>query len=154
MVTIRPARPADQPLLLELMSRLGDFPVPSWRTAQEIADADRRLLLDCLGGSMPDAVILVAEASPGASPAGYLFATTRHDYFTGAAHAHVEALVVGKAEEGRGVARALMDGVEQWARGRGHAWVTLNVFDRNTRAREIYEHLGYEAETRHYRKAL
>jgi ribosomal protein S18 acetylase RimI-like enzyme len=32
--------------------------------------------------------------------------------------------------------------------------VTLNVFDRNARAKSLYDSLGYEVETAHYRKAL
>ena len=89
---------------------------------------------------------------PGGERAGYVFATTKHDYFTRAAHAHVEVIAVEEGAERRGVARSLMDAVEQWAKRRGYRWVTLNVFDRNSRARALYEKLGYLPETIHYRK--
>ena len=154
MTIIRPARLADEEFLLTQTPRLADFPLPAWRTADEIAEGDRQILRDALHGRMDGTAILVAELEPGGSPAGYVFATTKSDYFTHAAHAHVEVLVVVPGAEGHGVARALMDAVETWARSWGSPWITLNVFDRNTRARGLYDRLGYEPETIHYRKAL
>ena len=151
---IRPARHDDEAFLVELLPRLADFPFPAWRTAEEIARADQRLLHDALTGALLHSAILVAEQHPGGERLGYVFATTKHDYFTHAAHAHVEILAVEPAAERRGVARALMDAIEEWARRRGYTWVTLNVFDRNARARALYDGLGYEPETIHYRKAL
>jgi len=154
LLTIRPARHDDEGFLLRLLPRLADFPLPAWRTAEEIARGDRQILLDALHGRLEHAAILVAESMPGGERAGYVFATTKHDYFTCAAHAHVEVIAVEEGAERRGVARDLMDAVEQWAKRRGYTWVTLNVFDRNSRARAMYEKLGYLPETIHYRKAL
>jgi ribosomal protein S18 acetylase RimI-like enzyme len=153
-IAIRPARMDDEAFLVALTPRLADFPLPAWRTADEIAYADRDLLHDALTGTLPHSAILVAELQPGGERAGYVFATTKHDYFTRAVHAHVEILAVDPAAERRGVARALMDAIEQWAHRRGYGWVTLNVFDRNARARALYDSLGYEVESLHYRKTL
>jgi ribosomal protein S18 acetylase RimI-like enzyme len=153
-LTIRPARHDDEEFLLGLLPRLADFPLPAWRTAEEIARGDLQILLDALHGRVEHASILIAEFSPGGERAGYVFATTRHDYFTRAAHAHVEVIAVTPEAERRGVARALMDAIEQWAKRRGYKWVTLNVFDRNARAKALYDSLGYEVETVHYRKEL
>ena len=153
-LSIRSARHDDEAFLLSLLPRLADFPLPDWRTADEIARGDRPVLLDALHGRIEHAAILVAELSPGGERAGYVFATTKHDYFTRAAHAHVEVIAVTPDAERRGVARALMDAIEEWARRRGFRHVTLNVFDRNTRAKALYDSLGYEVETVHYRKAL
>jgi ribosomal protein S18 acetylase RimI-like enzyme len=153
-IAIRPARLDDEAFLVALTPRLAEFPLPAWRTADEIARADRHLLHDALTGELLHSAILIAELHPGGERAGYVFATTKHDYFTRAAHAHVEILAVEAAAEKRGVARALMAAIEEWATRRGYAWVTLNVFDRNTGARALYDALGYEAETIHYRKAL
>ncbi len=153
-LTIRPARHDDEAFLLSLLPRLADFPLPAWRTAEEIARGDLQILLDALHGRVEHASILIAEFSPGGERAGYVFATTRHDYFTRAAHAHVEVIAVTPEAERRGVARALMDAIEQWAKRRGYKWVTLNVFDRNARARAFYDSLGYQPETIHFRKDL
>ena len=153
-LTIRPARRDDEAFLLKLLPRLADFPLPAWRTAAEIARGDRQILLDALHGRLEHSVILVAESLPAGGRAGYVFATTKHDYFTRAAHAHVEVIAVEDGAERQGVARTLMDAVEQWAERRGYTWVTLNVFDRNTRAKGLYDRLGYLPETIHYRKDL
>jgi ribosomal protein S18 acetylase RimI-like enzyme len=153
-LSIRPARHDDEAFLLSLLPRLADFPLPAWRTAGEIARCDRWILLEALHGRIEHAAVLVAELSPGGERAGYAFATTKHDYFTRTAHAHVEVIAVTPEAERRGVARTLMDAIEEWARRRGYRHVTLNVFDRNTRAKALYDGLGYEAETIHYRKSL
>jgi GNAT superfamily N-acetyltransferase len=124
-----------------------------WRAREEIAAADHAILLDALHHPGPETLILVAER-PAGIPAGYVFVSTRRDYFTGRRHAHVEVLAVTEAAEGRGVARALMTAAEDWARARGDDSITLNVFDRNTTARGLYDRLGYQPETVHYRKGL
>ena len=54
-------------------------------------------------------------------------------------------IAVDEASEGRGVASALMGAAEQWARLRGYRRLTLHVFDANTKARGLYEHLGNES---------
>lgn len=153
MPRIRAAGADDEPFLLALTARLADFPVPAWRTAREIADADHQLLLAALHQPREDAAILVAEDASG-RPSGYVFLTTRSDYFTGRPFAHVEVLAIEVAAQGAGAARALMEAGEAWARVRGYAGVTLNVFATNQRARGLYEHLGYQPETLHYLKAL
>ena len=127
---------------------------PSGERPTRLREATVRILLEALHGRLEHAAILVAELSPGGERAGYVFATTKHDYFTRAAHAHVEVIAVTPDAERRGVARLLMQAVEQWAGRRGYRHVTLNVFDRNARARALYDSLGYEAESIHFRKNL
>jgi GNAT superfamily N-acetyltransferase len=153
VATIRPARPADESTLLGMLPLLAEFPVPFWRTAQQIADADLRILLHALHHPEPGNSVLVAEEPPD-TIAGFVFAVTRQDYFTGRPQVHIEVLIVLDAARGRGIARALIGAVEEWARSRGNANVTLNVFANNARARSIYERLGYRPETVHYIKPL
>jgi len=148
---LRPAVPADEPFLLALTPRLADFTVPAWRTADEIARADHVILRRALHHPDPGGCILVAEDP---EPAGYVFCTTRQDYFTGVPHAHVEVLALAPAAEGKGLARQLMAAAEAWARERGYRHITLNVFDANTRARGLYQRLGYAPETIHYFKQI
>lgn len=152
-VTIRSATPADHDALIALTARLADFPRPAWRTAHEIAVADNGSLLSAVDEPGTDAIVLVAGAA-GELLDGVVFVTTKTDYFTGERHGHVEALAVASQAQGRGVARALMAAAESWTRARGDAFITLNVFDANARARGIYARFGYLPETVHYRKAL
>ena len=153
MLRFRPATVDDEPFLLGLTARLADFPLPEWRTADEIARADHAILLDALRRPTPQSFIVIVEAPEG-TPAGYVFARAATDYFTSQRHAHVEVLAVAPEYEGMGLGRALLDHVEEWAARQGYRQVTLNVFARNERARQVYEHLGYQPETVHYRKGL
>jgi ribosomal protein S18 acetylase RimI-like enzyme len=150
---VRSATRADEPFLVAISARLADFPVPHWRTAQQIAEADFTILREALAHPDPATLFLIVEL-PGLGPVGTVFATTRSDYFTGEAHAHVEMLALEPRAEGRGLARLLMDRAEQWSRSRGYRRITLNVFDTNTRAAELYRKLGYEAETVRLHKSL
>ncbi len=150
---IRAAAPADEAFILRLTEQLGAFSVPHWRSAAEIAAADHIILLDALHEPEPATSLLIAEAEAG-KPLGYVFSSTREDYFTHERHAHVEVLVVEPAAQGQGVGRRLMDAAEEWARNRGYRRVTLNVFAQNDRARQMYERFGYEPETVHYLKEL
>jgi len=153
MATIRPALPTDEAALLALSPRLAAFPLPAWRTAGEIAAADHRILLDALHRPDGGTVILVAIGEAD-EVLGYVFASSRTDYFTGERHGHVEVLALAPEAEGQGLARRLMTAAESWATGLGYRRMSLNVFATNTRARGLYDRLGYGEETMHYVKDL
>jgi GNAT superfamily N-acetyltransferase len=53
-----------------------------------------------------------------------------------------------------GAGRALLAAVEAWAIERGYRLLSLNVFDRNVRARALYEKNGFEVDTLRYVKEL
>jgi GNAT superfamily N-acetyltransferase len=74
------------------------------------------------------------------------------DYFRQAPHAHVSVLAVAAEAESQGVGRLLLEAAEGWTRERGLAMLTLNVFVGNSRARAVYEHLGFAQETLRYVK--
>jgi ribosomal protein S18 acetylase RimI-like enzyme len=152
-IRIRVAGPEDQPFLLKLSERLGDFPVPPWRSRSEIGAADHAILLEALNHPIRQNTIRVAETAEG-QQLGYVFITTREDYFTHQPHGHVEILALAPEAEGRGIARGLMQAAEDWSREQGYTRVTLNVFATNQRALGLYEHLGYRPETVHYLKDL
>jgi ribosomal protein S18 acetylase RimI-like enzyme len=153
MTSLRPALPEDEGVLLALMNHLADFPVPLWRTSEEITRADRPMLLSALREPSPETVIIVAEDSLG-TVCGYVFVSTHYDFFTGQPHAHIEVVAVDPSFRGQGIGRMLMAEAERWARSRGYDRVTLNVFAANVRAKGLYERLGFEAETVHYLKEL
>jgi GNAT superfamily N-acetyltransferase len=56
--------------------------------------------------------------------------------------------------EGRGVARLLVETVENWARLSGSRFLSLNVFAGNERARSFYEHAAFRLDTLRYVKPL
>ena len=151
-VSIRLATAADREFLIRIADRLADFPHPAWRTRQEIAEGDRRALLDGLDKPAPDRDLFIAELD--GRPAGCLLMWTLEDYFAHLRHAHVSVLAVTREAEGRGVGRALMDCAEHWARERGHRRITLSVFEDNLRARGLYERAGFASEMRRYVKEL
>ena len=152
MITIRAATPADRAFILSLADRLADFDRPSWRTADEIAEGDRRALSRQLDAPSDDNGLFVAWLDE--RRAGCLLMWTLEDYFSGARHAHISVIAVRREAEGRGVGRALMEHAEQWARDRGHTRVTLSVFESNRRAQQLYERAGFQVEMRRYAKEL
>lgn len=151
-IVVRRGRLEDEAAVLVLADQLAAFPVPAWRTAREIQRADDPVIRDALGGARDGTVSFVAEGPAGID--GVVCVSTTEDYFTHEPVAHVEVLAVDPGARGRGVARALMEAAESWARAQGFARISLNVWVQNERARGLYEHLGYGPETMHYLKAL
>lgn len=153
-VTVREARPEDQPFVLAAAERLGGgFPLPPWRSPQEIVAAEARTLHGFMTSGDAGSKLLVADDAHGKS-LGFIFLEIEEDYFTQARHGHVGMLAVAEAAEGQGAGRVLMAAAEAWGREQGFTKLTLNVFETNHHARKVYEHLGYSAETLRYVKPL
>jgi ribosomal protein S18 acetylase RimI-like enzyme len=152
VIAIHPATESDRPFLLSLAERLADFDRPAWRSADEIAEGDRRALAGELDSPSDDNGLFVAWLDR--QPAGCLLMWTLEDYFSGERHAHISVIAVTRAAEGRGVGRALMEYAERWARERGHTRLTLSVFESNQRAQTLYERAGFQVEMRRYIKQL
>lgn len=89
-------------------------------------------------------LVIVAEAD--AQPAGFAYAVTDDDFFTGRPHVHLSEIV--SVRERLGVGRALMAQIERWAFDRGSRYISLNVLDANDGAVAFYRTLGYDVETR------
>ena len=151
-VTIRPAHAGDRGFVLAATARLSAFGVPPGRSAPEIVDGEARTLRAYFDAASPPETLLIAETA--GAPSGFVFLEEHEDYFTLATHGHIGILIVAEAAEGRGVGAALMHAAEEWARSRGHATLTLNVFEGNRRARTLYERSGFRPDTIKYRKAL
>lgn len=152
-VAVREAVPADREFILETADRLGEFGAPPWRTAGEIVAGEVRTLLRHFSSPAEGQALLVAE-HPAGQRLGFVYVESLKDYFRGEMHGHVGILAVAGEAEGRGAGRALLEAAEAWAKSRGYGFMTLNVFDRNRRARKVYERAGYTAETLRYRKGL
>ena len=152
-VRIRPATAADRAFVVGLAPELAAFGPPPWRTVEQMVETDTLVLGGALDGSAADATVLIAEDVRGV-PLGFIHLTVDADYYTRRECGHVSDLVVAAAARGRGVGERLMAAGEEWATARGYALLTLNVFVGNTRARTLYERLGFSAETVRYVKPL
>jgi GNAT superfamily N-acetyltransferase len=151
-IDVRPVRPEDREFVLTATSRLSAFGAPRGRTREEIVDGEVRALGVFFDRQDPPETLLVAEAE--GRRAGFVFLEEKEDYFTGERHGHISILAVSAEAEGRGAGGALVRAAEAWARGRGYRRLTLNVFDGNRHARDVYEHLGFRPDTVKYLKTL
>jgi ribosomal protein S18 acetylase RimI-like enzyme len=118
-----------------------------------MTERESEVVAEALARESPESAVFVAEDA-GGRRLGFIHLVTAADYFTLENHGHVSALAVAPEGEGCGVGRALMLAGEGWARSRGYAVLSLNVFSVNRRARRFYELLGYEEDTLKYVKEL
>jgi GNAT superfamily N-acetyltransferase len=151
-VRIRDAGPRDHEFVLGLVPQLHAFGPPGWRDPEQMAAVDERVITDALEGRSPSACVLVAETTQG-EQVGFIHLCEEEDYYGGAC-GHVGDVVVTHEARGRGVGTALLEAGERWARARGYRMLTLNVFLDNTRARALYEELGFRPETVRHVKDL
>jgi GNAT superfamily N-acetyltransferase len=162
-MVVRAARADDRPFVLATVGRLAVFGPPPWRTAAEVVAGEARTLRAFFDAPDPSWELLIADSAAPATPAdvaaaaaperlGFAFLEELRDYFTLEAHGHIGILAVTEAAEGRGVATTLIRAAETWSRDRGHRALTLNVFETNRHARDVYEHVGFRPETVRYVK--
>ncbi|MDQ2869332.1 MAG: GNAT family N-acetyltransferase [Acidobacteriota bacterium] len=152
-VTIRPATSEDRAWILPLSSRLHDFGPPPFRPRERMDAAVAGWIGQAFESPGDDRIVLVAEDEH-RRPVGFIYVHEAADFFTGETHGHVSDVVVAEGAEGGGVGRMLMAAGEEWSRARGHRLLTLNVFEKNVRARTLYEILGFESDTSKMVKVL
>ena len=148
---IRPATPADVDQILELFPRLAAFELPAHRFAEDLWRGDAELLRLWGAGAAPQCLVYVA-VDPERAILGIAMAQLREELLSHAPSAHLEVIVVRDDAERRGVGKALIQSIEQAVRERGARSVTLHVFAANSRARAVYERLGYSGELIKYIK--
>jgi len=69
------------------------------------------------------------------------------DQIKGDRHAHIFLLYVVPEHRRRGIATALMQYAENWAKERGDRQIALQVFQSNPPAINLYNHLGYQTQS-------
>ena len=149
---IRPAVPRDGEAVLALLPRLASFEIPPWREPEDLWQGDAKVVEDWLQGRRDDCHVLIAADGDRVMGASVL--TTRPELLSGQPSAHIEVLAVAREAEGHGIGSALITATEALARNLGAASITLHVFGRNRRAREVYERLGYDPELIRHIKML
>jgi GNAT superfamily N-acetyltransferase len=150
-VIFREAHAGDEAFVVGLVPRFVEHGVAGGHTREEVIDGTARVLREALLQPGDGEVFLIAEAD-GGERAGFVYAVTRRDFFTGERYAHVSEIAV--ARSGAGIGAELMAAIERWARDRGYPMVSLNVVDENGAAQRFYERRGYEIGHHHYVKRL
>jgi ribosomal protein S18 acetylase RimI-like enzyme len=152
-VKVRDGTAADREFVIATARRLAVFGPPPWRTAAEVVGGEVRFLDEFFDGHVKGPLLLVATNEHD-QPVGFALVEPAVDYFSGELHAHLGIIAVTEEAEGTGASTALMTAAERRARAQGFTKITLNVFDGNTRARRLYEKLGFAVETVRYVKPL
>jgi ribosomal protein S18 acetylase RimI-like enzyme len=83
---------------------------------------------------------------------GIAMAQLREELLSHTPSAHLEVIVVRDDAEGQGIGKALIQTIEQAMRKLGARSISLHVFAANSRARAVYERLGYSGELIRYIK--
>lgn len=152
---IRPARPADAPILAKLWREMWDFHAqvdPRF----EAGPAANRAMAEWLGGHAdnPDACLLVGEDE--GRPVGYALALILENppVVTLRRYGFISELTVTADARRRGVGTLLLDGVHRWLRGKGVTEVEVNVAARNPVSRSFWKKNGYAEYVERYRKSI
>lgn len=132
----------DDDFILGLVPRFVDFPLPAWRRRHECIDGIRKDLLRHLEDEPANSYLFIAEDDAG-ERVGFLHLQKTQDFFTGRSNCHISDLAVVTAHEGRGVAKALLEHTQEWAREHRCQLITLAVLPGNERARALYEAAGF-----------
>jgi len=152
-INVRQATVEDLPFILATTERLSAFGPPPWREAADLVEGEARTLREFFDAPDPSSTLLIAQTASG-DALGFALLEEARDYFTHEWHGHLGILAVAAAAEGTGAGAALIRAAEAWARRRRYPTLTLNVFERNRHARDVYEHLGFEPDTIRYLKKL
>ena len=141
MTLVRPAEPGDADELAALVDAVRAEP-QGWLIGDSGGGvtAERRYLRSVSGH--PDAAVLVAEL--GGALVGRL--SVARDPHPSSAHVADIGLVVDAAHRRRGVGRALLEAVEDWAAAAGVLKLELHVLPHNEAAIALYKSVGYERE--------
>jgi ribosomal protein S18 acetylase RimI-like enzyme len=152
-IHIRPFIFSDINFIESLIPRFSEFDLPAWRQRDEINNTNLASLKKAMEMPEPGSMIYIAEDETG-KRAGFLHLQTQTDYFNGKKVGYISDLAVDSYFEGQGIGRILLDKAEEWSRAEGCHLISLYVFSNNSRARKIYEKLGFKEEITKYIKPL
>ncbi len=138
---IRPATPADLPLILRFIRALATYE----KLLPEV-EATEEKLGATLFGPRPAAECLLAFAD-GDTPAGFAIFFTNYSTFLARPGLYLEDLFVSPEFRGRGIGKALLLHLAGLAHQRGCGRMEWSVLDWNQSAIDFYESLGAERKT-------
>ena len=132
---LRPARPADVPLVLELVGELAVYERLAHEAVATTADMHAALF-----GPRPAAEVVIAECD--GEPAGFALFFVSFSTFVGKPGLYLEDLFVRPAFRGQGIGRRLMAHLAALALERGYGRFEWSVLDWNAPAIGFYRRLG------------
>lgn len=136
--TIRPAVPADAPLIVELIRGLADY--EKLLDQMETTEERLRATLFPMDGQPPVAHCVIGEVD--GTPAGFALYFFNYSTFLARPGLYLEDLFVRPEFRGRGLGKALLVHLARIAHQRGCGRMEWAVLDWNTSAIEFYESLG------------
>lgn len=142
---IKEALDTDVPEMLPHFPRLADFEIPPNRQPHFLWQGDAAALKAWAAGDEPNLLVQKAIDDAG-TLLGFTITRLREEFLSHEPSAHLEVLLVTKAAEGKGIAKALIYAAEKNAQKHGAKSMSLHVIGTNKRARAIYQHLGYYEE--------
>ena len=134
MITIRPATPADIPLMHSLVRALAEYE----REPHSVQITEEQLLRDGFG-TQPYYECLIAEHD--GKPAGFALYFSIYSTWQGPS-LHLEDLFVLPAFRGKGIGKALLNQVAAAAVKRGCVRLQWDVLDWNQPAIDFYHYIG------------
>jgi len=135
MLTIRPATPADVPLILEFIRELAEYE----RDPQAAVATQADLLRDGFG---PEPKFRVDIAEWSGEPAGFAFYFWNYSTWQGRPGLYLEDLFVRPRFRGKGIGKALLAHLARVAIKNNCGRLVWQVLDWNTPAIDFYESLG------------
>lgn len=132
---IRPANPADVPLILAFIRELAEYE----HLSHEVVATEERLRTT-LFGDRPVAEVILAES--GGEPAGFSLFFHNYSTFLARPGIYVEDIFVRPAFRNQGIGRKLLTHICGLAAERGCGRVEWSVLDWNAPAITFYENLG------------
>lgn len=150
-----------QEAVLVHIETCNDNHLPQWVALRSALwpDEDARQMEQEAPGllAQPDALVLVARE--GETVIGFAEAAIRRDYVNGcdtSPVAFVEGIYVVPGQRRRGVARAMIAAVEDWARQRGLSELASDALLDNAQSHAMHEALGFGETERvvYFRKTL
>lgn len=137
MIHIRPARPGDIPLILELVRELAHYE----REPGAVVATEADLMRDGFGRHRRFECLL---AESGGEPAGFALYFLNYSTWRGRAGIHLEDLFVRPDFRGKGIGKALLSRVAAITVDRKFHRLQWQVLDWNSPAIEFYRGLGAE----------
>lgn len=136
--TIRPAEPADIPVILTLIKGLAAYE----RMLDQVQATEADLLASLFPAAGEAPIVHCVLAHAGDEPVGFALYFFNYSTFLGRPWLYLEDLFVEPAHRGRGFGKALLLHLAKVANARGCGRMEWSVLDWNEPAIAFYESLG------------